>query len=515
MTRLFRSKSCGVGRTTGSMFNSSPPTPSLYLPNQGHDDDDSEEEEEEEEEEEDEEYLANNPVTTPFIISPENRYRRNQQHNNNNNKNNNHHHHPQFPIMDILVAVLRKSLVTCSVERGGEEDMSSMDIGWPTDVRHVSHVTFDRFNGFLGLPLELQPQLPPKIPSASVSVFGVSANSMQCSYDQRGNSVPMILLMMQQRLYSEGGLQAEGIFRINAENSQEEYVRNQLNKGVVPHGIDVHCLAGLIKAWFRELPAGVLDCLTPEQVMHCNAEDECTQLLKLLPPTEAALLDWAINLMADVVQHENHNKMNARNIAMVFAPNMTQMADPLTALIHAVQVMNFLKTLIMKTLREREESHAQPRLLPSCRDSPRNNGDSQSSNPSSVFSHGQTLNGHASKGPPTGNLFGSIILDRSESDCLEKFRSFQDDNDVAEDWYESVSCRSSPVHGKRRNLTNGSRGEYNDDNREVEGIFDKLSLKKGVRKLCRHPVFQLSKPAKKSDSLGIVDSRGRGGEAWA
>ena len=40
---------------------------------------------------------------------------------------------------------------------------------------------------------------------------------------------------------------AEGIFRINAENGQEEYVRNQLNKGFVPRGIDVHCLAGLIK----------------------------------------------------------------------------------------------------------------------------------------------------------------------------------------------------------------------------------------------------------------------------
>ena len=32
------------------------------------------------------------------------------------------------------------------------------------------------------------------------------------------------------------------------------------------------------------------------------------------------------------------------------------MADPLTALMYAVQVMNFLKTLVVKTLREREES---------------------------------------------------------------------------------------------------------------------------------------------------------------
>ena len=45
-------------------------------------------------------------------------------------------------------------------------------------------------------------------------------------------------------------VQAEGIFRINAENSQEEYVREQLNMGVVPDDDDVHCLAGLIKVFF-------------------------------------------------------------------------------------------------------------------------------------------------------------------------------------------------------------------------------------------------------------------------
>jgi hypothetical protein len=28
--------------------------------------------------------------------------------------------------------------------------------------------------------------------------------------------------------------------------------------------------------------------------------------------------------MADVVENESYNKMNARNIAMVFAPNMTK-----------------------------------------------------------------------------------------------------------------------------------------------------------------------------------------------
>lgn len=92
----------------------------------------------------------------------------------------------------------------------------------------------------------------------------------------------------------------------------------------MPDNIDVHCLAGLIKAWFRELPSGVLDGLSPEQVLRCNTEEESVDLVKQLKPTEAALLNWVVGLMADVVEEEESNKMNARNIAMVFAPNMTR-----------------------------------------------------------------------------------------------------------------------------------------------------------------------------------------------
>ena len=58
--------------------------------------------------------------------------------------------------------------------------------------------------------------------------------------------------------------------------------------------------------------------------MHCNTEEECSHLASTISPVEATLLEWAINLMADVVKNKSYNKMNARNIAMVFAPNMTK-----------------------------------------------------------------------------------------------------------------------------------------------------------------------------------------------
>lgn len=292
----------------------------------------------------------------------------------------------QLSMVALVLATVRKSLLTCQTaeeveiiegerarateklkekEKGkGKEIKMSMDIGWPTDVEHVAHVTFDRYNGFLGLPEEYEHEVPRPTPSASKNVFGVSVESMQCSMDSHGNMVPTILLLLQKQLYDQQGLKAEGIFRINPENSHEEHVREQLNKGIVPPDNDIHALAGLIKAWFRELPSGVLDSLSPEQVLACHGEKDSLALIKQLPQTEASLLDWAINLMADVVELESLNKMNARNIAMVFAPNMTQMVDPLTALMHAVQVMNLLKTLILRTLKDRKasllESHSPP-----------------------------------------------------------------------------------------------------------------------------------------------------------
>ncbi|KAM3398879.1 rho GTPase-activating protein 5 [Capsicum galapagoense] len=345
-------------------------------------------------------------------------------------------------LLALLVTLFRKSFwLACKTNRGGGGGGSGMEIGWPTNVRHVAHVTFDRFNGFLGLPVEFEPEVSRRAPSASTTVFGVSTESMQLSFDSRGNSVPTILLLMQRRLYTQGGLRAEGIFRINAENSEEELVREQLNRGIVPDGIDVHCLAGLIKAWFRELPSGVLDSLSPEQVMQCQSEEDCSTLVRLLPPTEAALLDWAINLMADVVLEEHLNKMNSRNIAMVFAPNMTQMADPLTALMYAVQVMNFLRTLIEKTLKDREDSLVEPDSVSNL-DRPDEYGHQsppQFSLENSKESHELTEQVYTVEEPDSASVSESNRVDNITDDEYLSYTTSSEESD------DTASCET-PIH---------------------------------------------------------------------
>ncbi|KAH9674541.1 Rac GTPase activating protein 1 [Citrus sinensis] len=353
---------------------------------------------------------------------------------------------------------------------------------------------------------------------------------MQLSFDSRGNSVPTILLLMQRHLYAQGGLQAEGIFRINAENGQEEYVRDQLNRGMVPDNIDVHCLAGLIKAWFRELPTGVLDSLSPEQVMQAQSEEECARLVRLLPPTEAALLDWAINLMADVAQMEHFNKMNARNVAMVFAPNMTQMSDPLTALMYAVQVMNFLKTLIIKTLKEREDSLVES--IPVSRLEPSDENGHQSSSdlyPVDTKDLAEEFDGEekvfVSSEP---SLESPPHATQPDSMTGTSFHSFlaSIENIIPAGTLSLADSCPCDVISQVNSLTNGlqedgfagsSRGVQPNISKIKTGLSSSSSLKKGTRKLNEQSVASAAGPVEKSKGAGIVgliNSRTELFEAW-
>lgn len=90
----------------------------------------------------------------------------------------------QLSILTLLVVAFRKSLIGCSSSSsrsdGGGGELSSMEIGLPSNVRHVAHVTFDRFNGFLGLPVEFEPEVPRRVPSARSVSFHVHFFNVLC-----------------------------------------------------------------------------------------------------------------------------------------------------------------------------------------------------------------------------------------------------------------------------------------------------------------------------------------------
>lgn len=106
----------------------------------------------------------------------------------------------QLSMVALVLATVRKSLLTCQTaeeveivegeraratdkvrEKGkGKEIKMSMDIGWPTDVEHVAHFTFDRYNGFLGLPEEYEHEVPRPTPSARYFFFPPIRSTHMC-----------------------------------------------------------------------------------------------------------------------------------------------------------------------------------------------------------------------------------------------------------------------------------------------------------------------------------------------
>lgn len=86
----------------------------------------------------------------------------------------------QLSILTLLIATFRKSLIGCSTT--ATDIASSMEIGWPSNVRHVAHVTFDRFHGFLGLPVEFEPEVPRRPPSARFVLFDLIISKKNCDF---------------------------------------------------------------------------------------------------------------------------------------------------------------------------------------------------------------------------------------------------------------------------------------------------------------------------------------------
>lgn len=139
------------------------------------------------------------------------------------------------------------------------------------------------------------------------------------------------------------------------------------------------------------------------------------------------------------------------------------MADPLTALMYAVQVMNFLKTLILKTLKEREDGVVEPcparRLEPS------------------------DENGHESP---------------SQTACAE-----QDSEEPA------ATCEAMPSLRDQRNVAADDEEERVDIGKSKASGS---SLKKGIAK--HEAVMMIGQKAKGISKLSRVESRMELIEAW-
>eukprot|EP01117_Protostelium_nocturnum_P012229 TRINITY_DN4498_c0_g1_i3.p1 TRINITY_DN4498_c0_g1~~TRINITY_DN4498_c0_g1_i3.p1 ORF type:complete len:574 (-),score=204.54 TRINITY_DN4498_c0_g1_i3:119-1840(-) len=148
-------------------------------------------------------------------------------------------------------------------------------------------------------------------------VFGAPVTSLDWSTDA-GLAVPTVLGTMRNYLVNNGGLIAESVFRIPSDDREEKVVKAELNSGKFVSCRDVYVVANLLKNWFRDLPESIVEGIkfTAEQ---SESVEESRKIVQAMPEPKRTLLIWLINLLVDVAAESKSNRMNSKNLGLVWS----------------------------------------------------------------------------------------------------------------------------------------------------------------------------------------------------
>jgi len=151
------------------------------------------------------------------------------------------------------------------------------------------------------------------------------------------------------------GLDTEGIFRRSVAVTTVRNVQKMFNEGkhvnFEMYG-GVHVAAVMLKTFLREMPEPIMTYELYEYTIRIPGlenEDQLEEtrriLIEELPRDNYTVLKKVVSFLVQVAAHEENNKMNIKNIALVFGPNIAwgQGQLSLTAI---GQVNNFMELLI-------------------------------------------------------------------------------------------------------------------------------------------------------------------------
>jgi len=177
--------------------------------------------------------------------------------------------------------------------------------------------------------------------STGKAVFGVPYNDLKLN-DKTG--VPQVLELCKSELFKSGGVDVVGIFRKAAEKQRMDIMKVEMNrstyKPMAPHA-DVNCMANLIKIWFREMSSPILSMSSSEDVLKLESADQCVALCKRIQEPNRTLLLWCVDMFVSVARNADKNKMNAKNCAIVMAPNFVgrDKTDPTSGGMKAIMML--------------------------------------------------------------------------------------------------------------------------------------------------------------------------------
>ncbi|XP_039746949.1 rho GTPase-activating protein 23 isoform X3 [Pararge aegeria] len=180
-------------------------------------------------------------------------------------------------------------------------------------------------------------------PAPAAATGWLGAPLERCPSDPENPLVPKAVTLPAQAVEAYG-LRTVGVYRVPGNAAGVAALAAALDRGEPPPAgdarwADVHVASSLLKAYLRRLPDPILTAhLYPAFIAADRSPERARELRRLvhaLPEAHYETLKYLIQHLRRVVAHSSLNKMEARNLAIVFGPTLVRAAsDDMLAMVN-------------------------------------------------------------------------------------------------------------------------------------------------------------------------------------
>uniref|UniRef100_A0A670YE94 Rho GTPase activating protein 21 n=1 Tax=Pseudonaja textilis TaxID=8673 RepID=A0A670YE94_PSETE len=196
--------------------------------------------------------------------------------------------------------------------------------------------------------------------SSAACTFGVKL--VDCPPAESNKYIPRIVEICC-KLVEERGLQYTGIYRVPGNNVAISNLQEDLNKGMTDIDLqddkwrDLNVISSLLKSFLRKLPEPLFTNGKYASFIDANRKEDPVERLKTLknlihdlPEHHYETLRFLCAHLRIVAEHSEENKMEPRNLAIVFGPTLVRTSeDNMTNMVtHMPDQYRIVETLIQK-----------------------------------------------------------------------------------------------------------------------------------------------------------------------
>nr|XP_027226470.1 rho GTPase-activating protein 21-like isoform X2 [Penaeus vannamei] len=181
------------------------------------------------------------------------------------------------------------------------------------------------------------PAITPTTPHPEGATIGVCLED--CPQSEENEFVPLLVALCVSVVETRG-LQTQGIYRIPGNKAAVTHLTEMINKGPKaidysdPRWSDVNVISSMLKQFFQKLPDPLFTCdLYPLFIEASKIEDPNQRLMELrrlvqeLPDHHYETLRFLMLHLSHIVSNSESNKMDVRNLAIVFGPTLVRSGD--------------------------------------------------------------------------------------------------------------------------------------------------------------------------------------------